>query len=89
MPTSRPETRTTPAGLDAAAAETIPMFVIITVQKLTGGNGYALVTVPATVNVRPGTAHEQVFRYVCETLVPEQLRGGNVLFYAIHPAVIT
>lgn len=63
------------------------MFVIITLQKPMP-RGFAQVSIPTTVKVRPGTPHMEVFRYVCDTIVPENMRGATVLFYSIQPAVI-
>jgi hypothetical protein len=61
------------------------MFVIITVQKSRGANASEAVTMSWHLRPGPGVDREGLFRYVVEHALPEEHRGGVVLFYSAEP----
>jgi hypothetical protein len=60
------------------------IFVIMTVRK---SRGDATETITWTATLTPGPAIDRagLFGYVLANLLPEQYRGGVVLFYSAEP----
>jgi hypothetical protein len=65
-------------------AATRDIHVIITVQKSRDGMTSAT-TMHWTLTPDPQVNRQDLFRYVMENLVPEEHRGGVVLFYSAEP----
>ncbi|MFI6910473.1 hypothetical protein ACIBKY_55150 [Nonomuraea sp. NPDC050394] len=73
-----------PAPATAQAADTVSVFVLITVQ-----NHGQIATTGHTLTIASGTTHADLAAHVTATCIAEDMRGGVVLHYSVHPAVIT
>ena len=74
-----------PATTTSTAAPPVRrVFVVITVQ-----NSYGRVrTSSHELTVTADTRHEVLLNAVLAECVPEEMRGGVILHYSVHPAVI-
>ncbi|MFI6907326.1 hypothetical protein ACIBKY_39130 [Nonomuraea sp. NPDC050394] len=80
-----PATPHAPTPATAQAADTVSVFVLITVQN----HGQIATTTGHTLTIASGTTHADLAAHVTATCIAEDMRGGVVLHYSVHPAVIT
>jgi hypothetical protein len=64
------------------------LFVIVTTQRPIQGGGHVATSVAGTISVKPGATRVDVYRFVMEEWLPENARGGTLLFYSAEPNAI-
>lgn len=65
----------------------IQYFVILTVQYQPHPGAISMSTIARTATVKPAATRDEIYTWALQQL-PEQVRGGNVVFFSAEPNVL-